>query len=79
VISDGHDRDGLHYLQCEDSTLVSNASTASEVLLIQWHYWLGYVSLKLINKLFPSEKFVSKLEYACQVGKHHRSTFVSRE
>jgi len=57
--------------------IVANISESSS---LQYHFRLGHASLKSISKLFPSTRSLSKLECTtCQLGKHFRTTFVSRE
>lgn len=70
VIGGGYEHDGLYYLQCDDNPSVGIVTTVSEAFPLQWHFLLGYASVKSVNKLFSSFRSLSKLKCtSCQLRK----------
>lgn len=78
TIGSGHEKDGLYYLDPgEPPTSVPTALSAT-VSPLQWHYRLGHPSLAKLRAVIPTLSPISVLECeACQLGKHHRSSFSS--
>ncbi|KAK4381918.1 Retrovirus-related Pol polyprotein from transposon RE2 [Sesamum angolense] len=78
TIGDGHERDGLYYLDTT-TTPVSAHTISATISPFQWHCCLGHPSLAKLEQLLPLESAVSKLECEFyELGKHHRVSYPSR-
>lgn len=76
-IGGGHERDGLYCLNGV-STVDANGLAASSIIPLLWHSRLGHLSLFKLQQIIPECKSISTLECeACELGKHHRSSFPS--
>jgi hypothetical protein len=74
MISSEHGRDRLYYLDISGRAFTSVSSSP-----LHWHYRLDHPSLAKLRQVVPSLSYVSVLECeACQLGKHHRSSFPRR-
>ncbi|KAK4395911.1 Retrovirus-related Pol polyprotein from transposon RE1 [Sesamum angolense] len=62
TIGDGHERDGLYYLDTT-TTPVSAHTISATISPFQWHCCLGHPSLAKLEQLLLLESSVSKLEY----------------
>ena len=80
MIGSGHEKDGLYYLHPDNSAshTFSTSVLSATVSPLQWHFCLGHPSLAKLKFVIPILSYVSNLECeACQLGKHHRSSFSS--
>jgi hypothetical protein len=80
MIGLGHEKDGLYYLDPDNSAshAFSASALSATVAPLQWHFCLGHPSLAKLKFAIPTLSHVSSLECeACQLGKHHRSSFSS--
>ena len=76
MIGSGHEKDGLYYLDPGKSPSFHASALSVVVSLLQWHFRLGYPSLVKLKLAIPGLSCVSSLDCkACQLGKHHRSSF----
>ena len=76
MIGSGHEKDGLYYLDTNkfvSSTFLALSATVSP---LQWHFRLGHPSLAKLKSAIPALSHVPSLKCeACQLGKHHVSSF----
>ena len=73
-----------------DTTLSQGASTILLMILHllllllgvshYWHCWLGHPNLSWLKKVVSFSESISEINCdACQLGKHHRVSFPSKE
>jgi len=73
-----HERRGMYYLDDRVTPTVLVADQPDQVLL--WHWSLGHLSLQQLQFVVPITSFVSSLGCeSCELGKHHRATYQSRD
>jgi hypothetical protein len=80
MIGSGHEKDELYYLDPDNSAshAYSALALSATVSPLQWHFRLGHPSLAKLKFAIPTLSHVLSLECeACQLGKHHRSSFSS--
>ena len=77
MISSRHEKDGLYYLDPNDSIFHTFSAWSATASPIQWNFCLGHPLAKL-KFAVPALSHVPSLEReACQLGKHRRSFFLS--
>ena len=75
MISSRHEKDGLDYIDPNDSIFHTFSAWSANTSLAQWHLRLGHPLAKL-KFAVPALSHVPNLECeACQLGKHRRSFF----
>jgi hypothetical protein len=76
MIGLGHEKDGLYYLDLDGSYSLVASILSATISPLQWYFRLGHPSWAKLKSAIPTLRQVSSLEYeACQLGKHHRSSF----
>lgn len=78
MIGSGHEKDGLSFLDVDRNSPVTSSALSATISPLQWHFRLGHPSMAKLQLAIPTLSRVSSLECeACQLGKHHRSSFPS--
>jgi hypothetical protein len=78
MIGSGHEKNGLYYLDTNKSVFSTFLALSATVSPLQWHFRLGHPSLAKLKSAIPALSHVPSLECeACQLGKHHVSSFSS--
>ncbi len=73
-----HEKDGLYYLDTNKFVSSTFSALSATVSPLQWHFRLGHPSLAKLKSAIPALSHVPSLECeACQLGKHHVSSFSS--
>ena len=77
TIGSGQVINGVYHL--DSSPPLASAAFSSSNSTFQWHYRLGHPPIQLLQQLGLSPTSESRLEcQACELGKHHRSSFSPR-
>jgi hypothetical protein len=70
--------DGLYYLEL--SHPITRAALSTSVTPEQWHFRLGHPSLHKLRKIVPFSQSSTFIHCeSCQLGKHHKSIYSSRD
>jgi hypothetical protein len=76
MIGSRHEKDELYYLDTNNFVSSTFSALSATVSPFQWHFRLGHPSLAKLKSAIAALSHVPNLECeACQLGKHHRSSF----
>ena len=76
-IGSGHERGGIYYL--DDRVTPTGLVAGHPNPVILWHWRLGHHALQKIRSvILVKSSIFSLICESCELGKHHRATFLSR-